>query len=93
MVYMYARNMATQRTTILLDDDTRRAARELALRYGCSVSEAIRRAVIRQRDASIGVPAGSRKERVRVLQRLFELFEGGDPEEEVARLKGQDEHF
>ncbi len=68
--------MGTHRTTILLDDDTRHAARELALRYGCSVSEAIRRAVIRQRDASLGVPASTRKERRKVLERLFELFDG-----------------
>ena len=85
--------MASRRTTILLDDDTRHAARELALRYGCSVSEAIRRAVIRQRDASLGVPAGTRKERRKVLERLFELFEGNDPAEEVARLKEQDKAF
>ena len=84
--------MVRHRTTILLDDDTRLAARELALRYGCSVSEAIRRAVIRQRDASFGVPASSRTERVRVLKRLFELFEGNNADEEVAHLKQQDEH-
>jgi hypothetical protein len=85
--------MATYRTTILLDDETRLAARELAMRYGCSVSEAIRRAVVRQRDASMGVPAGARKERTQALGRLFELFEGNDPDEEVSRLKQQDEHF
>lgn len=85
--------MSTHRTTILLDDETRLAARELAMRYGCSVSEAIRRAIIRQRDASMGVPASARKERAKVLERLFELFEGNDPEEEVDRLKQQDEHF
>lgn len=85
--------MGTHRTTILLDDDTRHAARELALRYGCSVSEAIRRAVIRQRDASLGVPASTRKERRKVLERLFELFDGNDPAEEVGRLKEQDQAF
>lgn len=85
--------MATHRTTILLDDETRLAARELAMRYGCSVSEAIRRAVVRQRDASMGVPASARKERTKALERLFELFEGNDPDEEVSRLKLADEHF
>lgn len=63
------------------------------MRYGCSVSEAIRRAIIRQRDASMGVPASARKERTKVLERLFDLFEGNDPGEEVERLKQQDEHF
>lgn len=85
--------MAAHRTTILLDDETRHAARELALRYGCSVSEAIRRAILRQRDASLGVPASARKERTKALERLFELFEGNDPEEELDRLEQQDELF
>jgi hypothetical protein len=76
-----------------LDDETRLAARELAMRYGCSVSEAIRRAVVRQRDASMGVPAGARKERTKALGRLFELLEGNDPDEEVSRLKQQAVHF
>ncbi len=82
-----------QRTSLLLDDDTRRAARQLALRYGCSVSEAIRRAVVRHRDAMLGVPAHSRKQRMKKLGELFELFEGHDAEEEIRQLKTQDEGF
>lgn len=85
--------MASYRTTIVLDDDTRHAARELALRYGCSVSEAIRRAVILQREAALGVPPEQRKERLRTLERLFELFEGNDPAEEVRRIKAEDQGF
>jgi len=81
------------RTTVILDEEARRAARQLALRYGCSTSEAIRRAVIRHRDSVFGVPAESRQERRRVLNRLVELFAGNDPEEEVQRLKIQDEGF
>ncbi len=81
------------RTTLLLDDDTRQAARQLALRYGCSMSEAIRRAVVRHRDAVFGVPAESRRERRRVLERLFDLFAGHDAEEEVRRLKAEDLGF
>ena len=81
------------RTSLLLDDDTRRAARQLALHYGCSVSEAIRRAVVRHRDAVFGVPAESRKKRMETLGELFELFEGHDAEEEVRRLKTHDEGF
>ena len=77
----------------MLDDETRHAARQLAMRYGCSVSEAIRRAVVRQRDAAFGVPVASRKERRKVLERLFELFEGNDPEEEIRRLKAEDDGF
>lgn len=82
-----------KRTTLLLDDDTKQAARQLALRYGCSTSEAIRRAVVRHRDAVFGVPAESRRERQKVLERLVELFDGHDAVEEVRRLKLQDEGF
>lgn len=81
------------RTTILLDDEVRTAARKLANRYGCSVSEAIRRAVLRHRDAVLGIPRGQRAARVRVLEELFDLFEGHDAGEEIRRLKEQDEGF
>ena len=81
------------RTTLILDDESRQAARQLALRYGCSTSEAIRRAVVRHRDAVFGVPAEARLERKRVLERLFELFDGNDPHEEVQRLKAEDGGF
>jgi hypothetical protein len=57
------------------------------------MSEAIRRAVLRHRASLLGVPAKSRQERVRLLKRLFELFEGNDPEEEIRRLKSEDEGF
>jgi hypothetical protein len=57
------------------------------------MSEAIRRAVLRHRASLIGVPPESRQERVRLLKRLFELFEGTDPEEEIRRLKSEDEGF
>lgn len=82
-----------RRTTLILDDETRRAARQLAESYDCSVSEAIRRAVVRQRDAERGIPPGKRRQRVEALGRLFILFEGNDPEEEVRRLKSEDEGF
>src|SRR4029450_11216914 len=48
------------RTTLLLDDETRTAARELARQFGISVSEAIRRSVIHQRDLTVGLPAERR---------------------------------
>jgi hypothetical protein len=83
----------TRRTSLVLDDRTRAAARDLARKYGCSVSEAIRRSVLRQRDAEIGVPAPRRRERVLALRRLIELSEGNDPAEETRRLKAQDAGF
>ena len=82
-----------QRTTLILDPETKQAARQLALRHGCSTSEAIRRAVLRQRDVIFGVPAESRNERRKVLERLFQLFDGNDAEEEIGRLKSQDSGF
>jgi len=82
-----------KRTTVLFDEETRDAARELAARYGCSTSEAIRRAIVRHRDSVLGVPPDSRRERVKSLKRLFDLFEGHDGEAEVRRLKKQDEGF
>lgn len=82
-----------RRTTLFLDEDTREAARQLAGRYDCTMSEAIRRAVQRQRDAVLGVPPESRDTRLRSLKRLYVLFEGHDAAVEVARLKTEDEGF
>lgn len=85
--------MAQNRTTLVLDEKARAAARQLAGRYGCSVSEAVRRSVVRQRDAELGMTPGRRREREAALRRLFDLFEGNDPREEVGRLKAEDEGF
>lgn len=82
-----------KRTTILLDDEAQAAARELAHRYGCSASEAIRRSILQHRETVMGVSPERRKERVQVLKRLIDLFEGHDVEEEIRRLKEQDEDF
>lgn len=81
------------RTTILLDEQTRAAARDLARTYECSVSEAIRRAVVDQRRLRVGITESQRVERLRTLRRAFELFEGNDPAAEVAALKAQDPGF
>lgn len=82
-----------QRTTILLDDETREAACQLARRYRCSVAQAMRRAVIEQRDAALGLSAAGRRKRRRTLERLFVLFEGHDAAREVRRLKHEDAGF
>jgi hypothetical protein len=57
------------------------------------MSEAIRRAVLRHHATLLGVPPESRQERVQLRKRLLELFEGNDPEEEIRRLKSEDEGF
>lgn len=92
MLVKYTYHMA-KRTTILLDEDTRDAAQQLAVHYDCSISEAIRRAVVRHRDAALGLPANARHERLRILDELFDLFTGHDAAEEVERLKREDEGF
>ena len=85
--------MATRRTTLILDDEADAAARQLAEHYGCSISDAIRRSLIAQRDSVIGMSKAARQQRVRTLKRLFELFEGNDAAEEVRRLKLEDRGF
>ncbi len=81
------------RTSLLLDEESRTAARQLALRFDCSTSEAIRRAIVRQRDAVFGVSAANMRQRREVLTRLFDLFEGHDVAAEVRRLKDEDPGF
>lgn len=82
-----------QRTTIVLDDKARDAARQLARRYGCSVSEAIRRSLLRQRDAALGLTVRRRRLRSRTLRQLLKLFEGHDAAAEIRRLKAEDAGF
>ena len=86
-------HLASSRTTLILDEEVRAAARELAHQYGCSTSEAIRRAVVQQRDAVFGISNASRESRVRTLEVLFEQFQDNDAEAEVRRLKDEDEGF
>ena len=85
--------MPGRRTTLILDEESGVAARQLAAYYGCAVSDAIRRSLIAQRDAVAGVPKQIRQRRVKTLQRLFEMFEGNDAAEEVHRLKREDSGF
>ncbi len=82
-----------RRTTLILDRASRDAARDLAAKYDCSVSEAIRRAIVRHRDAFLGVTDEFRARRTQALSRLFELFEDHDAQAELDRLKAQDEGF
>ena len=71
--------MAGKRTTLILDEESRTAARQ--------------RSLIAQRDSVAGVPGRIRQQRVRTLKRLFEIFEGNDAAEEVRRLKREDQGF
>lgn len=80
----------SSRTTIVLDDESRAAARELAATDGVTVSAAIRHAIVAERNRRIRVTGKRVAERERALQRLFELFDGHDAEAEIARLKAED---
>lgn len=82
-----------QRTTLILDDEARAAARQLALKYDCSTSAAIRKAIVRHRDAVLGVSPKARRQRRQILRRMFQLFSDNDPDAEVRRLKAEDAGF
>ena len=81
------------RTTILLDDESRRAAKQLATALDVAPSEAVRRAIVAYRDQVVGASGDLRRRRLRAFERAIELFEGNDPEAEVRALKEQDKYF
>jgi hypothetical protein len=81
------------RTTILLDEPSRRAAKTLAVKLDVSPSEAIRRALVHYRDHLFGVPPHARRRRSAALDRLAQLFEGNNAATEVRRLKEEDRFF
>ena len=56
------------------------------------MSEAIRRALTRQHQGARSISVEERVRRVEVLERLFDAFEGHDPDAEVTRLKEEDEY-
>ena len=80
------------RITLLLDDETRRAAEELALRYNCSTSEAIRRAIVSERARARGVTDERRERRLAAFRALCQAFDGHDADAEIDELEAQDEH-
>jgi len=81
------------RTTVLLDDSSRRAAKVLAAKLDISPSEAIRRALVHYREHVLGAAPETRRRRKRTLERLGRLFEGHDAAGEVERLKEEDAFF
>jgi hypothetical protein len=80
--------MATGRTTIVLREKERRAAKRLAALWGVTPSEAIRRAVIRVDEAE--VPASrerAKRARAVALERARDAFAGTDVDGEIARIQ------
>ncbi len=80
----------SKHTSIMLDAVTREAAQQLATTYGCTMSDAIRRAIVQQRDRTVGVSEARRKARREALEKLIGLTDGNDAEAEVARIKAED---
>jgi len=79
--------MAAGRTTIVLGEKERRAAKRLASLWGVTPSEAIRRAVIKVDEAEI--PASrerARRARAAALERARDVFEAVDVDAEVDRI-------
>lgn len=81
------------RTTLLLDDDSRRAAKRLSAKLQVSPSEVVRRALVHYSDHVLGVSAERRRRRKKALDQLTALFEGHDADAEIERLKQEDEFF
>jgi hypothetical protein len=81
------------RTTLLLDDASRSAAKRLAARLQVSPSEVVRRALVHYGDHVLGLPADRRRRRKQAFERLVKMFEGHDADAEIKRLKEEDEFF
>jgi hypothetical protein len=79
--------MATGRTTIVLRERERRAAKRLADLWGVTPSEAIRRAVIKVDEAEI--PASrerARRARAAALEKARVVFAAMDVDAEIDRI-------
>jgi hypothetical protein len=74
------------RTTVVLDAPSQAALDALTRHYGCSASEAVRRALVQHRDRALGVPEEKRKRRRAALDDLVRLMDGHDWKAELDRL-------
>lgn len=74
------------RTTVVLDASSQAALDALTRHYGCSASEAVRRALVHHRDRTIGVPEEKRRRRRAALEELVRLMDGHDWKAELERL-------
>ena len=81
----------SRRTSIVLDDASSQALRDLARHLGCSASEVVRRALMSYRERVVGVPVEKRRRRRAALEALIASMDGHDWRAELAALKEQDE--
>lgn len=73
-----------------MSEPSEAALQALTKHYGCSASEAIRRALVQHRERALGVPADKRRRRRAALDKLIELMDGHDWQAEIAALKDED---
>lgn len=77
----------SQRTTIVLGPAERRAAKRLAVLWGVTPSEAIRRALMRAANEELQEQRErKRRQRVAVLEQLIELSRAQDLDAELKRI-------
>lgn len=80
--------MASGRTTIILGDKERRAAKKLAAHWGVTPSEAIRRALLKvEAEEFEASRSRTRRERLAAFEELVKLFEGYDPQDELDQIR------
>jgi hypothetical protein len=79
------------RTTIVLDEPSEAALQALVKHFGCSASEAVRRALVGERQRVLGVPEDKQRRRRAALEKLIEITDGHDWRAELARLKDEDD--
>lgn len=80
--------MAPGRTTIVLGDKERHAAKKLAAHWGVTPSEAIRRALLKTEMQELETTRSrARRERVAAFKELIKLFGGHNPTEELAAIR------
>lgn len=78
------------RTTIVLDTPSQAALDALTRHYGCSASEAVRRALIQHLDRALGVPEEKRRRRRAALEDLVRLMDGHDWQSELKSLEEEE---
>lgn len=82
--------MSSERTTIILGRAERAAAKRLAVQWGVTPSEAIRRALLKVADAELSDHRVRKaKQRRAALERLISVSKGMDVEAELQRISGE----
>ena len=84
----YLLAMATGRTTIVLGEKERRAAKKLAAHWGVTPSEAIRRALLKVEAEELeAARSKARRDRVGAFEELVKLFKGYNPAQELEQIR------